>query len=305
MKFLWVNNVPSILGGTLNCTHSMCKALPNHDHMVLSLQGEFRSAEREAFKDVATLVTEREDADVVVFQNNPIALVGSFGNVRRKSRLVYYHHSAHGASPLLTDHQFFVSDYLKSKVGLPGEVLYQPVTRPKERFQRHKKGVVIGRLCTPTKEKWVLDEFLPHLVACKNIPGVWFDLVGCPEAIKSTVQTSLDHKVSFFPCSFSARSLFHTWGCMVYTASQHETFGRTVREAQRCGCVPIVSNHSGLAEQVRDGHGFAVSSPQDVYNAVIRSKEDPSLKSRCRDYGDQMGSLENWAKKFEAAIGVV
>ena len=302
MKFLWVNNVPSIVGGTLNCTHSMCKALPNHDHMVLSLQGEFRSAEKEAFAGVAQLTTRWVDADVVVFQNSPMNEVVHSG----ANHSVYYYHSEH-RSPIasrFTDHQFFVSDYLKNKLSLPGEVLYQPVTRPKERFQRHKKDVVIGRLCTPTKEKWVLDEFLPHLVACKGIPGVWFDLVGCPEAIKSTVQTSLDHKVSFFPCSFSARSLLHTWDCLVYTASQHETFGRTVREAQRCGCVPVVSNHSGLAEQVRDGHGFAVSSPQDVYNAVIRSKEDPGLKSRCRDYGDQMGSLENWAHKFEAAIGL-
>lgn len=307
MKFLWVNNVPNIVGGTLNCTHSMCQALPEYSHTVVSVQGKFTKETVEAFYGVAKLGDYLESGvssfDVVVYQNSPNGFVVHPKTVKS----VYYQHSDFaGLGRKRCDHVFFVSDYLRREMGETGTVLHQPVTIPKENSNWTKReGFVIGRLCTPTAEKWVKEDFLPHLEVLSNLPAVSFEFVGCPKDLQGVVSGACRGKVIFREAGFSARSLLRCWDVLLYNSSQHETFGRTVREAQRCGCVPVVSNHSGLAEQISHGtSGFLVTSPQDTLHAVRQIMSNPGIASTCKIWGDQHGSLSGWAAKFKEAIGL-
>lgn len=305
-RILWVNNVPQIVGGTLNCTHSMCQALPEHQHTVWAVRGQFGEEEHRAFEGIAELTTEGSprEYDVVVYQNSALEWI-SHGP---KTKAVYYQHSASSTSACrdLCDHVFYVSQWLKNKDRGQGVVLHQPVTIPKILdFGTRQHGVVIGRICTPTETKWIPNDFLPHLVLAATVPNTYFEFVGCPRTLQSRVADAVQGRATFRNPGFSSRSLLRNWKVLLYNSSQHETFGRTVREAQRSGCVPIVSNHSGLAEQIEHGKsGFLVDSPEDTKKAIIQAMADPFIKSSCKAFGDLHGSLAGWAEKFKGIVGL-
>jgi glycosyltransferase involved in cell wall biosynthesis len=49
-----------------------------------------------------------------------------------------------------------------------------------------------------------------------------------------------------------------------------ETFGRTVAEAMRAGCVPIVDDRGGFREQVEPETGFLCRTDGDFADAIER-----------------------------------
>jgi len=305
-KFLWVNNIASITGGTLNCTHSMCQALPRHRHTVLCSTSKFGKAEYQAFNGVATLVQKLPDEhfDVVVYQNSPLHEVST----EIADITVYYQHSMQGISAsrkLACDHVFYVSRWLRDAIDFDGQVLYQPVTIPAPTIYSPRQGMfTVGRLCTPVASKWKAEEYLHHFRAVAKLENTWFEFVGCPKDIEPVVKEACQGRASFFPVAFSSRGHLRNWDVMLYTSSQTETFGRTVREAQRCGCVPVVSNHSGLAELVSGGYGFTTESPEESVSRVKMALGNADLKVRCKEHGDLHGSLTNWAYKFCAELGI-
>lgn len=64
-----------------------------------------------------------------------------------------------------------------------------------------------------------------------------------------------------------------------------ESFGRTVAEAMRTGCVPIVDANGGFVEQVPPNTGFLSDKPMEFAAAIkriqsVREREDISRNAR-------------------------
>lgn len=294
MKILWINNVADVLGGTLHATRDMLTALYDAEHTVaLPLPA---NAQVQEFLGNSTTCVTHDDAqrgtwDVVVAQNTPARRIPKGDRL-----LVYYAHSAGAARPNEVDADLYlsVSNWLTKQLVLPADAtLWQPVTVPKPVGKRDADVVTFGRLCTPTKDKWDEAGWKPYWDAAKqwadtrNTPAAWH-MVGGPEAT---------HKPSV-----EARGLLHQWDILLYATSHPESFGRVIREAQRCGCFPIVDGKGGTAEQITEpASGAVVRTPEELPAALDDWYGNMDARNP-QKFGDEAGSLDTWRREFLARL---
>lgn len=308
LRICFINNVCAV-GGTLGCTASMCKALPDCERMVFAFTAEWRPEPKSMMppdvllecgldKNALGLKLREWKPDVVVFQNtNSNMIPNDFGS----GMPIFYQHSAFNAEPSRKRcaKSFVVSKWLAKKAGVSEElILYQPVDKPHEVGKHTDRSHVrlAGRIATPGSAKWKHEDYWEHLVAARAAePRLHVEFVGSthdrPESWMLPGHIGYEH-----------RYRVSTWDYMINTCSVEESYGRTVCEAQRVGCVPIVSRRGGQVEQIEHGFdGFLVETPTDVQEALNQLKDDKELErisTNARRSGDERGGLLKWRTEF-------
>lgn len=312
MRVSFVNNVSSLMGGTLNFTRDAIQALPDCEHQIVSF-GKWGPDAQAAFpgvqldfalgKDAAAVAIRDFKPDLLVLNNTGADRIP---NAIGQAVPVYMLHSLHRtwSSATARCHKTFcVSQWLQERSGLKTDaILYQPVGTPPERPggpRMHAR--LAGRIATPRKAKWDQEEYWPHLqAAVKADPRLKVEFVGHqqrPEEVDWLLPGHIGHE---------HRNRLSSWDYMIYTSRLEESYGRTVCEAQRAGCVPVVSRRGGFVEQIQHGvDGFLVDSPEDVAEAIREMADDQrlaQLKAAARESGNKRGSLKTWRKEFLSRI---
>lgn len=299
---LWVNNSGNALGGTLQCTADCIKALPDCKHTVLSIGSAFSEDAPQLLPDIQLIhkdsvqrVAGRVEPDIIVYQNTHERSMPK--RAPNGAFQVYYQHSAFPTMKPGTrcDRYFTVSKYLARTLGVSEDtVLYQPVSTPKGSSVARARTEGI-RICTPNGRKWHKKDWYPFVeaVSQKFPMSLVCDLGKRDVPMGCTI---------YKPC-LSARSAFWEVGFFLYTSSLPETYGRTVKEAQRCGCVPIVSDMGGFVEQIEneDGpdYGFLIRKPDEALEAVETVMKDYDWwECHVQKRGNEQGSLQRWRTEF-------
>lgn len=312
MRILQVNNVGSLLGGTLNCALSITKCFPDAKHGI-HFVGSRSEEVRESLTSQGIEVTDGtirtsllEAYDLVIFHNTSEANFP--GRLTSNIVPVYYQHSRVGGALGLRrrcERSFCVSEFLAGVVGMDkSTVLYQPVPKAKE--ERDTEGpVTVIRYCTPNSTKWPegMERLYETILSGIDRDKFHFLFVGCPEPIMKRLQ-AVNPKFGFMKASPLAITLLGHADVLLYDGPE-ETYGRTVCEAQRSGCFPIVSRSGGFVEQIEDNKtGNLCSSAGDFVQALSRFQKwkSPEIRETLRIAGDSRGSYSNFRKRFLSAL---
>lgn len=276
-RLLQVCNVGTIVGGTGACAWSVTRSLPGWEHVVACF-GPWTAESRRWFQgaeltrlDVLTAETVREArADVVLLHNTSVARVTEELPVPTLSYVHSRCRFATGDRALACSR--WLADQLRGRVE---GVLCQGVPLPPENVVeeevRDHGDFVIGRICTPTVAKWPREALELTARLARRFPGVRWELVGCPNGQRRAWAEATRGRVTFWEASWEARRHFWRWHALVYhNPAVTETFGRTVAEAMRAGCVPIVDNRGGFREQVEPGTGFLCRTEGDFADSIER-----------------------------------
>lgn len=297
---LWVNNSGNALGGTLQCTADCIKALPDCKHTVLSIGSAFSEDVPQLLPDIQLIhkdsvqrVAGRVEPDIIIYQNTHERSMPK--RAPNGAFQVYYQHSAFPTMKPGTrcDRYFTVSKYLARTLEVSEDtVLYQPVSTPPMYGARQGYGL---RICTPTQRKWNAKDWRPFVD--QVVKKYSMTLIGFPENCSAPEGCETE------PASLIARSSFWMHRFLLYTSSLPETYGRTVKEAQRCGCVPIVSDMGGFVEQIEneDGpdYGFLIRKPEEAVEAVETVMKDYDWwECHVQKRGNEQGSLQRWRTEF-------
>lgn len=315
MKLLQVNNVQTLLGGTGQCALSITHALPDFDHRVhfFDMDGVDPDVQDE-FGDVSiktgTSISQEdlEWADLVIFHNT--SMINMPHRVPENCATVYYQHSNHKSARFCVaqcDIGLTVSHFLKSESKLSIEVIHQPVKRPFKRNDRTFIGnAQVARMCTPNPEKWENIEPLYDAAFREFSQSCTFWFIGAtPSAKLSLSRLASDHGAvaEFRDASTTVRSDLHWWDVLLYSSPLTETYGRTVCEAQMCGCVPVVDNRGGFRDQIKHGYdGFLCNSIPEFMTAIDDVIYDRQrgfeMSQKAQISGSKRGSVAEWRNKF-------
>ena len=314
MRLIQVCNVGNVVGGTAACAWSVTRALPEVTHTVV-----FRSAPtaetKRAFAhcciEVATKIEpdflDRLGGDLLMLHNISAQHVFWDGDLARvKMPVLQYVHSAfrgHAKSDLMVA----CSQYLSQKMGQPElQVVYQGVPKPKDangkRERCSSKELIVGRICTPCRQKWPgwLVPFYQRMA--ERFPEIRWEFVGCPEAMQSDFSRACHQQAVFYEASWEARKYMNRWHVLLYhNRDITETFGRTVAEAMLAGCVPVVDNAGGFCEQIDSTNGFLCNEPDDFINAleVVADREEWERRSKaCQDSAEACFSLRVFRERL-------
>lgn len=286
LRVLQVCNVAEILGGTLQCAHSVTKALTKARHSVFCLSGQPSTECKREFKDHRFLWGSDLQGEVDRFRPDIIILHNTAQE--RLPRIdealclpIYYLHSAYPAKAGSQFRlKFSVSKFLANKVGWQEDtVLYQPIHVPSDPdpVGARRKGTV-GRIATQKREWWDVEQTKKFVDALPD-GKKRFEPVTVFDDIHALTDTENRRP------SVAAKRLLWEWE-YVSCLGKSETFGRVVREAQMCGCVPIVSKGSGGPEEVvKNWGGIIADSPEDAAARIaVRAKdwEYPIHGNDCR-----------------------
>lgn len=309
-KVLQVCNVGQIVGGTAACVWTITKCFPECEHHV-AFRSSIRAETRKAFshchlREHASVNREnasRHRYDLVMLHNTP----EHRSNFLSSTPNLQFLHSR--ISPAVAEKTLFCSHWLARQYRqMKGTVCHQAVPRPKRPSDRDadsrtlRRNPVIGRICTPTRAKWPahLTEFYSKLA--KRFPKVFWEFVGCPDDFQRELNSSCRGRASFFPASWQQRTRYWYWDALLYHNPQvTESFGRTVAEAMRAGCVPIVDRRGGFIEQVGEKCGFLCDSLEDFCIAVDRihsTQERLLISQTCRTHADRHFSLKSFRKRL-------
>ena len=228
----------------------------------------------------------------------------------------YYQHSAAKTCAAARNRchvWWVVSKYLADQVGVDDSlILHQPIPIPGkdenliDRSDRSETcKLVIGKLCTPHSSKWDADDTVPFYGFLRDQhPDVHWEFVGCTSVeLQQKLIERLGDSCTFHPASYTARSLMHTWDALVYyNPKVPESYGRTVCEAQRCGCISIVTNSGGFKEQITNGLDGYLCTEHEEFSSAIRYIKNDALRSEVAMQGkiavDFRGSLAHWRAEF-------
>lgn len=309
MKLLQVANVPTKIGGTGACAFTIRKSLPEWKHEIVFVSGERETPvglENE-FECPIRMLSGLKPNHVKEISPNVILFHNTAPNrmpnaINDKVIAVFYQHSALKSmkeSRQKCDLFLCVSKYLADIADIDDKfVLYQPCSTP-PRATDPRDHNAIGRICTPTISKWDGVETLYSKLS-KDHPEIIWHFVGCPPRFAQKLEESTRGRCVFHEASWEARSLLWTWRAVLYKSELKETYGRVVCEAQRSGCIPIMSDHSGFGEQIENGiDGFRCLSDDEFSRAVETSgKEYKTLSAQCLISGNTRGSLSRWRDRF-------
>jgi glycosyltransferase involved in cell wall biosynthesis len=332
MRVLQVCNVGNILGGTAACAWTVTRALPQVEHRVVFLsritdetRRVFAPVEVEQWRNVDDAQSSRWRPHAVLLHNTPPARVGRIGS----AVIVQYMHSA-GAraaadvtvccSRWLLDHSRRAADVSPLNGASPrpcdnpsATVLYQGVPKPvltaEGDTRSLRERLIIGRICSPQAKKWPaeLPEFYANLA--RRFPEVEWEFVGCPADIHSRLREACSGRATFHAASWSARARYRRWDALLYhNPHVTESFGRTVAESMRAGCIPIVDARGGFVEQVADGRGFLCSTADEFAAAVDRlhaAGERRRMSRAAMAHADEAFSLERFSREFMRLLSAV
>lgn len=310
-RLLQVCNVGRITGGTGACAWTVTRALPDWKHTVLFFSRpdtETRTGFGQSDINFDEMLTQRRlqtiQPDLILFHNTSARRIEE-GLLLPPS--LYYCHSK--VTPIQCEQIICCSDYLRSccDESLAATVLYQAVSRPPRldgcgESRRLRSSLVVGRICTPSSRKWP-SELIPfYRELSDRHPDVRWEFVGCPAELQAKLSEAVRGRATFLPASFAVRSRYWNWDVLLYHhPTLTETFGRTVAEAMRAECVPVVDNRGGFREQIAAGTGFLCRDVTEFWEALSRL-EDPGERHRrarhCRAHADEHFSLERFRKRL-------
>lgn len=284
MHLLQVCNVGNLRGGTAACVWTFTRALPECRHTVLFLSpptdetvAAFEGCRIEHTRRVDDAAIGRHAPDVVLLHNTSPDRCAQLRSVVT----IQYRHSTGRRTP--ADMTVACSRWLADQAG--GEVLYQavpvpPRLEPDAVDRRHLDDeLVIGRLCTPTMQKWPPSLVPFHAELHRRFPVVFWEFVGAPTAIQQTLTQACAGRVRFLPASWLARGNFWRWHALLYHhPTLTESFGRTAAEAMRAGCIPIVDARGGFREQVTHGRTGFLAADIDAFMQSVQAIQDPAQR---------------------------
>ncbi|MFO1022575.1 MAG: hypothetical protein U0903_18045 [Planctomycetales bacterium] len=307
LTLLQVCNVGQITGGTAACAWTVARSLPDVRHKIVfrgSLSAEtrqrFQDWEPEQWRQITRAQVARTRADLVLLHNisrESISRNGLRGTLDRPT--VNYLHSR--IAPAVADVWICCSEWLRERYGRPElQVVRQGVPRPphvaEEIKGRRAAGQMrVGRLCTPTARMWWsgLPEFYAGLA--HDFPTVAWEFVGCPAEMQSALHQACGRRAVFHPAGWDARRLLWSWDALLnHHPELTESFGRTVGDAFRSGCIPIVDRRGGFIEQIEGGPGYLCRDAEE-FRGAVRELLDPERRrresERCIAWGEAHYSL--------------
>lgn len=319
VKLLQVTNLAQIVGGTLACAWTITRALPDWEHHVVAVNsgdGEPPPETTAAFGQIPVErrthlkpdVLQRIAPDVILFHNTS---EHRMPNWLPDCLLLYYQHS--GVKNCIgarnrCHYWWACSQHLANVLNCKADVLLQPCPVPPV-ITDHKRTTFpdetrrIGRLCTPHPNKWRDDDLLPlYRRLSQQHEAVEWHFVGCPVQTRERLAAACSGRAVFHEAGWQQRSLLRSWNAMLYSSASHESYGRVVCEAQRAGCIPIVSRHSGFVEQIHNGgDGYLCQTADDFSHAVqfvLKQEIAADVSVAAVAGGNARGSLELWRKRF-------
>ena len=285
MHLLQVCNVGQIVGGTAACAWSVTRALPQLTHTVACLS-RADAVTRQAFEPHRLLHWPRCTSEFIRQVNPDLVLLHNI-SAGPSSRwdgayTMQYVHSAGRRLP--ADRTLYCSRWLAEQCRAPqSTVLWQGVplpTRPSTPQPRTDGRLRIGRICTPTVRKWpdTLPAFYTYLAS--QHPHVDWEFVGCPIEMQPLLQSACSGRATFHPAGWLARSHVWHWDALLYHhPTLTESFGRTVAEAARAGCIPIVDARGGFPEQLEVLGGRGCRTRPEFADAIAELS-DPMIRQR-------------------------
>jgi glycosyltransferase involved in cell wall biosynthesis len=313
-RLLQVANVGEICGGTAACAWSVTRALPGFEHHVAFLS-PIRHETARVFAETRLHEWARVDAaamqrlrpDIVLLHNTaPARVVGSWS-----VPTVLYRHSSL-AAPWVPS-TVYCSRWLADQCGADqSPVLWQGVPRaPSTGAERTRDHLVIGRLCSPQVRKWPTSLIPFYRRLAIEFPRVCWEFVGCPLELQTTLQRACRKRAVFWTAGWERRALLHQWDGLLYHQPDFpESFGRTVAEGLRAGCLPIVDRLGGFIEQLSDGGGWLCDDLEGFITAIAALHDEPQRRHRIaqgQSLADDRWSLRSFATRlitvFEQAAG--
>ena len=186
-------------------------------------------------------------------------------------------------------------------------ILWQGVPRPPELKRCDDSSLVVGRICTPTSSKWPVSLVPFYAELSRRVDSarwgkVSWEFVGCPEMLQSPLQQAVCGRASFYPAGWQARSRLWTWDILLHHQPDvTESFGRTVAEAMRVSCLPIVDDQGGFREQIDEETGFLCSHLDDFVEA-FKIIADPSVRRarrvKSREHAERCFSLAAFRERL-------
>lgn len=307
-RLLQVCNVGRIVGGTAACAWTVTRALPGFEHHVLFLSPPdvetltaFAPCAVSHRLTVTAQDVERILPDVVLLHNTARSRLAD----RLPTPTLLYLHSAI-SEPAQADAAVCCSHWLATRIGLPrAHVLWQGVPNVgRRRTAAEKNGpFIVGRICTPQARKWPPDVVSFYAALAGRVPKICWEFVGCPEAMQGPLARACQQRAVFHPAGWRQRSLLSGWDVLLYSnPSLPESFGRTVAEAMRAGCVPVVDRFGGFVEQVPVGHGFLCTGVDEFSGALEHlSRQRDCLRTvslRAVRHADEKFSLKRFATEL-------
>ena len=280
LRLLQICNVGEIVGGTAACAWTVTRALPEFGHVVAFLSNvsdetrrTFQDARVERWSACSRRAVDALRPDVVIAHN-----VGGRGLISGSAVTVQYVHSVGRRAP--ADVTVYCSRWLAAQMGgTAGDVLYQGVPRPVRTSRAvdrrgNRDGLVIGRICTPIAQKWPASIIPFYARLAERFPDVNWEFVGCPRRRWPELETACRGRARFFRASWHARRRLWKWDALLYhNPDVTESFGRTVAESLRAGCVPIVDVRGGFVEQVTPATGVLCASLEDFVAGIARLQD--------------------------------
>ena len=308
---LQVCNVGQILGGTAACAWSVTRSLPAFRHTVAFLS-RVTDPTRDAFSGCKVVQWNRVTADRVAETGPDMVLLHNTSRSRCDERLpvptVQYLHSH--ITPAEADRTICCSAWLaeRSAIGR-ANVVYQGVPRPRRpdpigETRGLREWPVIGRICTPTSRKWPTDLCGFYQELAGRFPSVRWEFVGCPPDLQDRLREACGGAARFVPASWMARDRLWQWDALLYhNPSVPESFGRTVAEAMRAGCVPIVDDRGGFREQVTESCGWLCRDETafaDAVEQLLLPARRRQMSRACRAEADARFSLAQFGEGLMA-----
>ncbi len=277
LRLLQICNVGQIVGGTAACAWTVCRALPECEHHVWFLSSidaatrdAFAGCQLEKIADVnVTKITALKPDIVFLHNTSRQKIVGDLRECRSLS--INYLHSR--IEPAEAARRVYCSEFLRNEYADPGGcILYQGVPLPEKRFgERTGEEIVVGRLCTPTIKKWPGELVNFYRDLSSRHPEISWEFVGAPARIKLCLEDALKGRCQFHEAGWEQRSQLWQWTALLhYQPGVTESFGRTVSEAMRCGCLPIVDRRGGFCEQVDASNGFLCDQLDEFHVALSK-----------------------------------
>ncbi len=312
MHLLQVCNVGQIVGGTAACAWSITRAWPQLTHSVAFLS-RVDAVTRQVFAPHQVLnwphcTSDRirqVNPDLVILHNIAANHTSLWGGALTTQ---YVHSEGHRVP---ADHTVYCSHWLAEKCrAKTPQVLWQGVPLPTASFHpspREERRLRIGRICTPTARKWPdsLPAFYSELAT--QHPHVDWEFVGCPAAMQSVLKSACGSQATFHPAGWQARSHVWHWDALLYHhPTLTESFGRTVAEAARAGCIPIVDDRGGFSEQciILGSRGCRTSTD---FGDAITELSDPDFRQRLSQSVQQRAnehfSLARFGARLRSLIG--
>jgi glycosyltransferase involved in cell wall biosynthesis len=165
-----------------------------------------------------------------------------------------------------------------------------------------RSSLVVGRICTPSARKWPTELVPFYRDLSERHPEVRWEFVGCPTDLQARLGEAVSDRATFVPASFEARRRYWNWDVLLYHhPTLTETFGRTVAEAMRAGCIPVVDDRGGFREQIAEGTGFLCAELAEFSSALSQLEEMGERRGRsrrCRAHADERFSLERFRREL-------